>query len=72
MKYIGNDSNAWGTQRPGDFIGMDFIVRPIPANPGGFMHVAPRPGPNLFLEVQIDGGVADHLKPWLLWPLEQF
>jgi hypothetical protein len=67
MKYIGTDSNAWGEQRHGDFIGTDVIVRPIPANPGGFMHLAQRPGRNLVLEVQIDGGVADHLTPWPLW-----
>ena len=72
MKSIGNDSNAWGEQRSGDVIGMDVIVRPIPANPGGFMHLEQRPGRNLCLEVQIDGGVADHLTPWPLWPLEQF
>jgi hypothetical protein len=68
MKYIGTDSNAWREQRPGDVIGTDFIVRPIPANPGGFMHLAQRPGRNLVLGVHIDGGVADHLTPWPLWP----
>jgi hypothetical protein len=65
-------ATPWGTHRRGDVIGMDFIVRPIPANPGGFMHLAQRPGRNLVLKVHIDGGVADHLTPWPLWPLEQF
>jgi len=71
MKKIGNDSNAWGEQRNGDFIGTDFIVRTNASNPGDFIHFAQRHGRNLVLEVQIDGGFADRLKPWSLWPLEQ-